>query len=88
MMPRLVLLENGILNPFHCLIAFSLFLIKAEILKEVLKELKMGNIMVKEHSCWKFIIIFNSTKDKELRDSEKVKDWIQFSREYESEDSL
>lgn len=49
----------------NSLIGFSIFPIEGELLTQIMKELKVINVVVKEISCWKFLFTFVSAKDKD-----------------------
>lgn len=62
-------IENG-------LIAFSWFPMSGEILQDVLGELGIKNVLVKEITCWKFLLRFRNKEDSMNFDQKKVDDWL------------
>ncbi|KAK1370281.1 hypothetical protein POM88_036373 [Heracleum sosnowskyi] len=54
--------------------------------KEVLIEEGFSNILVKEISCWKFLLKFKDDKDKILFDKSRIKHWLHGIRNIEEED--
>lgn len=69
--PKIISGENKvILEPqsedcfFNSMIGFSIFPMEGEILFQVIEELGISNVSVKELSCWKFLLTFSSLEEK------------------------
>ncbi|KAK1400745.1 hypothetical protein POM88_000350 [Heracleum sosnowskyi] len=86
------LCKEGVLNKnlleleISGLIGFSWFPMTGIILQEVLIEEGFSNILVKEISCWKFLLSFKDSNDKGLFDKSRVKHWLHDIRSFEEED--
>ncbi|WOH09103.1 hypothetical protein DCAR_0728558 [Daucus carota subsp. sativus] len=87
--PKQTLLKKGsIIDMKYCLVGFSVFPLKGEILQEVLVEMGMSHIGVKELSCWRYLLSFNSEEELNEWNGVKVKDWIHITRSLNEEDLL
>lgn len=56
--PPISLKDDNVIDTKFCLVGFSFFPLRGEILQDVLIELGMKHIMVKEISCWKYLFSF------------------------------
>lgn len=67
-------------------VCFSEYPLTGCILQEIIDELGYKSIMVKELSCQKFILTFQTVEAKEGFDFKDLKDWFIFPRNLEKED--
>lgn len=68
------------------MVCFSDFPLKGDILQEILVELGYEGIIVKEVSCYKFILSFTSKKSRDDFKFENLVDWVSHPRPMENED--
>lgn len=85
---RISVQENSLINTENCLVGFSAFPLRGEILQEVLIELGMAYIEVKEISCWKFLLRFASEEKLKDWNGDGIKDWICLTRNLSEEDLI
>ena len=85
---RISVQENSLINTENCLVGFSAFPLRGEILQEVLIELGMAYTEVKEISCWKFLLRFASEEKLKDWNGDGIKDWICLTRNLSEEDLI
>ncbi|KAL1812161.1 hypothetical protein ACET3Z_022226 [Daucus carota] len=68
------------------MVCFSEYPLNGDILQEILVSLGYDQILVKEVSCFKFILSFRSKKQRNEFDFTSLKDWIVHPRPMEQED--
>ncbi|KAL1811947.1 hypothetical protein ACET3Z_022012 [Daucus carota] len=68
------------------MICFSEYPLNGDILQDILMELGFGDILVKEINCYKFILSFQTKKQRDIFDFSILKDWIIHPRPMEEED--
>lgn len=69
-------------------IGFSVFSMDGAILTQIMKELRISNVLVKEISCWKFLFTFASLKERDSFGWKVLKDWIECVRNPSEEDLI